>query len=156
MLRTLSGLLIAFALVFGFAASAGAQDLGNDGVDMDCDDFGGDSAAAQAYFVGDGGSADRNVDDLDRDRDGGACDNPGGGGGSTDGGGTSGGDTGGGTTTGGPTSGGSTSGGSTSGGTTLPSTGAGVTRSGGPSSLAFGLLVAASIFGAAGVRARRP
>ncbi len=163
MIRILSGLLVALALVFGLTLQAGAQsDLGNDGIDMDCGDFGGDSAAAQAYFEGDGGSQSRNVDDLDRDGDGGACDNPGGGGGggntgdttdTTDDGTTSGG------TTGGSTSGGTTSGGSTSGGTTtgtaLPTTGAGITQTSGSSSLTFGLLVAAGVVGAVGFRARR-
>ncbi len=158
MIRTLSGLLLAFALVFGFTARAGAQDLGNDGVDMDCGDFGGDPAAAQAYFEGDGGSQARNVDDLDRDGDGGACDNPGGGGGggaTTGGGGPDPSDMTDDTTTGGSTSGGTTTG-STSGGTALPSTGAG-TAFGGDSStlLTLGLLVGASLFGVAGVRVRR-
>jgi len=50
----------------------GEPDLGNDGVDMDCLDFG-ELNAARAYFVGDGGSAARNVDNLDVDRDGLAC-----------------------------------------------------------------------------------
>ena len=60
-------------LVLGLAATAGAQaDLGNDGVDMDCADFV-ELNAAQGYFVGDGGSAARNVDNLDADRDGAAC-----------------------------------------------------------------------------------
>ena len=47
-------------------------DLGNDGVDMDCADFG-ELNAARAYFATDGGSAARNVDNLDADRDGLAC-----------------------------------------------------------------------------------
>ncbi len=47
-------------------------DLGNDGVDMNCADFA-ELNAAQAYFVTDGGSPARNVDNLDADRDGAAC-----------------------------------------------------------------------------------
>jgi len=79
MRRTFAALLTAVALVLGVALSAGAQaDLGNDGVDRDCGEFGGDQGAAQEYFVGDGGSASRNVDDLDRDNDGDACESGGG------------------------------------------------------------------------------
>ncbi|MDP9358036.1 MAG: hypothetical protein M3R02_22685 [Chloroflexota bacterium] len=60
-------------------------------------------------------------------------------------------------TTGG-TSGGGTTGGTSGGGTTgstLPSTGAGVTVGQGSSSLVLALLVASSVFGLAGLRARR-
>lgn len=51
---------------------AGGPDLGNDGVDYDCGDFP-ELNAAQGYFAGDGGSAARNVDDLDGNRNGAAC-----------------------------------------------------------------------------------
>jgi hypothetical protein len=55
------------------ATTAGAQqDLGNDGIDMDCDDFV-EMNAAQGYFEFDGGSADRNVDGLDASGEGLAC-----------------------------------------------------------------------------------
>ncbi|MDP2587311.1 MAG: cell wall-binding repeat-containing protein [bacterium] len=47
-------------------------DLGNDGIDKDCSDFG-TRGKAQAYFEQDGGSITRNVDDLDADHDGLAC-----------------------------------------------------------------------------------
>jgi Cu/Zn superoxide dismutase len=47
-------------------------DLGNDGVDRDCADFA-ELNAAQAYFDTDGGSAGRNVDQLDPTGDGRAC-----------------------------------------------------------------------------------
>ena len=78
MLRTLSGLLVAFALVFGFTASAGAQD-------RNCDDFD-TQEEAQAYFEAGGGSAANNFNGLDRDRDGIACeDNPSSGGGAAPG-----------------------------------------------------------------------
>ncbi len=46
---------------------------GFDGVDYDCSDFGWDEAAATAYFVGDGGSAGNNVDGLDDNYNGVAC-----------------------------------------------------------------------------------
>lgn len=39
---------------------------------MNCDDFSGHSEA-QAYFLSKGGSPSNNVDDLDRDHDGLAC-----------------------------------------------------------------------------------
>jgi quercetin dioxygenase-like cupin family protein len=56
----------------GDVTEPGEADLGNDGVDMNCGDFG-ELNAAQLYFTGDGGSADRNVDNMDADRDGAAC-----------------------------------------------------------------------------------
>ncbi len=63
----------ALALTLGVVGVAGAQtDLGNDGVDMNCADFP-ELNAAQGYFESDGGSADRNVDNLDFDGDGNAC-----------------------------------------------------------------------------------
>ncbi len=63
----------ALALTLGVTGLAGAQtDLGNDGVDLNCADFP-ELNAAQGYFEGDGGSADRNVDNLDFDGDGNVC-----------------------------------------------------------------------------------
>jgi hypothetical protein len=56
----------------GDVTEPGEADLGNDGVDMNCADFG-ELNAAQLYFEGDGGSAERNVDNMDADRDGSAC-----------------------------------------------------------------------------------
>jgi hypothetical protein len=53
-------------------APAEDPDLGNDGVDMDCDDFP-ERNAAEGYFAHDGGSAERNVDGLDPDGDGIPC-----------------------------------------------------------------------------------
>ena len=64
--------VFAGALSLGAAAQAQA-DLGNDGVDRDCIDFG-ERLAAEFYFEGDGGSADRNVDGLDNDGNGIPCD----------------------------------------------------------------------------------
>jgi hypothetical protein len=59
--------------IIGFTTIAGAQhDLGNDGIDKDCGDFV-EMNAAQGYFEFDGGSAGRNVDDLDASGDGFAC-----------------------------------------------------------------------------------
>lgn len=73
MRRTLIAMAAALVLLLGLTMSVGAQaDLGNDGVDMDCADFP-EQNAAQGYFESDGGSADRNVDRLDRDGDGIAC-----------------------------------------------------------------------------------
>lgn len=56
--------------------SASAQaDLGNDGIDTNCNNnFFTSTGQARQYFADDGGSINRNVDDLDRDRDGTACD----------------------------------------------------------------------------------
>ncbi len=172
MLRTLSGLLIALALVFGFTARAGAQDQFN------CSDFA-TQADAQATLQFD--PSDPN--DLDGNEDGEACESGVGPGGtltadvaisqmsdgtqdvdtSADTSGDTSGDTGSGDTSADTTSGadtssstsGSTTTGSTSGGTALPSTGAGITQTSDSSSLTFGLLVAAGIFGVAGLRARR-
>ena len=47
-------------------------DLGNDGIDMNCDDFP-ERNAVEGYFAQDGGSAERNVDGLDPDGDGIPC-----------------------------------------------------------------------------------
>lgn len=46
---------------------------GYDGWDYDCSDFGWDQGAATAYFLGDGGSAGNNVDGLDDNHNGIAC-----------------------------------------------------------------------------------
>lgn len=54
-----------------FAQRAGTQ-TGEDGLDRDCADFE-SQADAQRYFVRDGGSADDNVDYLDLNRNGIAC-----------------------------------------------------------------------------------
>ena len=71
-MRRLTLALVAMAaLALGLPAGAQA-DLGNDGEDMDCGDFA-ELNAAQAYFVTDGGAAGRNVDNLDADGDGNAC-----------------------------------------------------------------------------------
>lgn len=73
MRRLVLALAAVVALTLGLAGTAGAQtDLGNDGVDMNCADFP-ELNAAQGYFLSDGGSADRNVDNLDFDGDGNAC-----------------------------------------------------------------------------------
>ncbi len=73
--------LIASAFLFAFfgfslaTSSAVAQaDSGNDGIDTNCNTafFTGVEQARQ-YFADDGGSASRNVDDLDRNGDGIAC-----------------------------------------------------------------------------------
>ena len=56
----------------GDLTEPGGADLGNDGIDMNCDDFV-ELNAAQGYFTGDGGSPERNVDNMDADRDGAAC-----------------------------------------------------------------------------------
>ena len=128
MLRTFSGLFIAFALVFGFSAQAGAQD-------RNCDDFA-TQEEAQAYFEAGGGSTANNFNGLDRDRDGIACeDNPSGDGGA---------------------GAGEDEAPAAQPGTGLPSTGAGTAFGGDSStSLTLGLLVTAGVFGVAGLRARR-
>ena len=59
-------------LLVAIPASAQVTDLGNDGMDMDCDDFP-ERNAVEGYFATDGGSAERNVDDLDPDADGIPC-----------------------------------------------------------------------------------
>ena len=64
---TLCTLLLAVA-----PASAQTGDLGNDGRDMNCEDFP-EFNAANGYFLHDGGSAERNVDNLDPDGDGIPC-----------------------------------------------------------------------------------
>lgn len=123
MLRTLSGLLIALALVFGFTTQADAQDL-------DCDDFG-SQAEAQANLEANPNDPNR----LDANNNGLACetfDFPSGGG-----------------TTGGTTTG------STAGTSRMPSTGVGATQTDDSRALTFGLLVAAGVIGAVGLRARR-
>ncbi len=168
MIRMLSGLLVALALVFGVTAKAGAQDLYN------CADFATKDDAQRTYDFdpSDPNGLDGPVgpDNDTRGTPGDACEEGVGGGpitfeiatGQTSGSGDTSGDTGSGDTSGdtgsGDTSGGST-GGSTSGGSTtgtaLPSTGAGITQTSGSSSLTFGLLVAASVVGAIGFRARR-
>lgn len=75
MRRAILALFAAFALLTGLTVSAGAQaDAGNDGKDTDCNNnFFTSQQQAQDYFVGDGGSKERNVDDLDRDNNGIAC-----------------------------------------------------------------------------------
>ena len=82
--RTLPGrfavsLVAILALVFSVglgSASAQEPDLGNDGIDQDCDDFP-ERNAVEGYFAHDGGSAERNVDGLDPDGNGIPCDEPG-------------------------------------------------------------------------------
>ncbi len=66
--------LIALAALLFTVGPAGAQeiDLGNDGIDLDCEDFP-ERNAAEGYFAYDGGSADRNVDGLDTNGDGIPC-----------------------------------------------------------------------------------
>jgi hypothetical protein len=54
------------------AASGGDDSAGKDGVDFDCADFG-SQAAAQRYFEADGGSVRKNVDHLDPNHNGEAC-----------------------------------------------------------------------------------
>jgi hypothetical protein len=71
--RILLILISALALLgVGTHASAQDVDLGNDGVDMNCEDFP-EFNAVNGYFAYDGGSVDRNVDDLDPNRDGIPC-----------------------------------------------------------------------------------
>lgn len=59
-------------LIVAVPASAHEIDLGNDGVDWDCESFP-EKNAADGYFAHDGGSADRNIDNLDPDGDGVPC-----------------------------------------------------------------------------------
>jgi hypothetical protein len=90
-MRRMAFLLIAaLVLALSAAPAALAQDA-----DKDCADFG-SQAEAQAYFEANGGSPTNNVDNLDADHDGQACEafDYGGGGGGT-GGGATGGDDGG-------------------------------------------------------------
>jgi Excalibur calcium-binding domain len=93
-MRRRAFLLIA-ALVLALSAAPAA--LAQDG-DKDCADFA-SQAEAQAYFEANGGSPTNNVDNLDADHDGQACESfdygDGTGGGDTGGGDTGGGDNGG-------------------------------------------------------------
>ena len=91
-MRRMAFLLItALVLALSAAPAALAQ------ADKDCADFS-SQAEAQAYFEAHGGSPTSNVDNLDADHDGQACEafdyGGGGGGGGTGGGGTGGGGTG--------------------------------------------------------------
>ena len=85
MRRTALLLIAAVALALSAAPAALAQ------ADKDCADFS-SQAEAQAYFEANGGSPANNVDNLDADHDGQACEafDYGGGGGGTGGGGTGG------------------------------------------------------------------
>ena len=85
-MRRMTFLLIAvLVLVLSAAPAALAQDA-----DKDCADFS-SQAEAQAYFEANGGSPTNNVDNLDADHDGQACEAfDYGGGGGTGGGGTGG------------------------------------------------------------------
>ncbi|RAL26721.1 excalibur calcium-binding domain-containing protein [Thermoflavimicrobium daqui] len=58
--------------ILAFSNTASAADNGMDGIDKNCSDFPSQDQA-QTYFIQDGGSKTRNVDDLDRDNDGNAC-----------------------------------------------------------------------------------
>jgi Excalibur calcium-binding domain len=81
-MRRMTFLLIAaLVLALSAAPAALAQDA-----DKDCADFG-SQAEAQAYFEANGGSPTNNVDNLDADHDGQACEafDYGGGGGGDDG-----------------------------------------------------------------------
>lgn len=92
-MRRMTFLLIAvLVLALSAAPAALAQDA-----DKDCADFG-SQAEAQAYFEANGGSPTNNVDNLDADHDGQACEafDYGGGGGGDDDGSTGGGGNGGG------------------------------------------------------------
>ncbi|SFJ80568.1 excalibur calcium-binding domain-containing protein [Thermoflavimicrobium dichotomicum] len=60
--------------LFIFSSTTFAADNGNDGIDKNCSDFS-TPEDAQAYFTNDGGSAARNIDDLDEDQDGIPCEN---------------------------------------------------------------------------------
>ena len=85
-MRRMTFLLIAaLVLALGAAPAALAQDA-----DKDCADFG-SQAEAQAYFEANGGSPTNNVDNLDADHDGQACEAFDYGGGGGDDGGTGGG-----------------------------------------------------------------
>jgi Excalibur calcium-binding domain len=90
-MRRMAFLLIT-ALVLAMLAAPAAL---AQGADKDCADFS-SQAEAQAYFEANGGSPTNNVDNLDADHDGQACEafDYGGGGGGTGGGGTGGGGTG--------------------------------------------------------------
>lgn len=73
-MKKLLALFFSLALVFAFSANTtfATGNYGKDGVDKDCKDFK-SQAEAQAYFEKDGGSASNNVDNLDADHDGKAC-----------------------------------------------------------------------------------
>jgi hypothetical protein len=75
MRRLVFAMFAALSLLIALTVSSGAQaDLGNDGIDKNCSTRDFDSVEeARAYFANDGGSATRNVDDLDRNGDGIAC-----------------------------------------------------------------------------------
>jgi hypothetical protein len=66
--------LIAICTLFLFAVPANAQavDAANDDIDMNCEDFP-EFTAAIGYFLHDGGSTERNVNNLDPDGDGTPC-----------------------------------------------------------------------------------
>jgi hypothetical protein len=88
-MRRMAFLLITASLLALSAAPAALAQA-----DKDCADFS-SQAEAQAYFEANGGSPTNNVDNLDADHDGQACEafDYGGGGGGTGGSGTGGGDT---------------------------------------------------------------
>jgi len=69
--RAIFAVLIATAFAYTLTASASAAGV-------NCIDFGGDPQAAQDYFISHGGSPTNNVEGLDRDHDGFACDANGG------------------------------------------------------------------------------
>jgi hypothetical protein len=75
--RAIFAVLIATAFAYTLTASAAAAGV-------NCIDFGGDPQAAQDFFIANGGSPTNNVEGLDRDHDGFACEanasNTGGGG----------------------------------------------------------------------------
>ncbi len=165
MRRMIFALFTTTFLIIGMTLTAGAQaDRGNDGIDTDCNNnFFTSTAQAREYFANDGGSATRNVDDLDRNNDGIACNSgiedvggngsqfPGGGGsddgdtGSDDGGDTGSGDDGG--DTGSGDDGGETA--------ELPSTGVGTTANGTDSMLLVTALSGiAALLGFTALRAR--
>lgn len=70
LVASLIGLTAAFTLTVNPVLAA--VDKGKDGIDKDCKNFR-YQEDAQAYFIKDGGSKKRNVDNLDADHDGIAC-----------------------------------------------------------------------------------
>jgi hypothetical protein len=66
--------LVSSVVVFALSTSAvfAYIDKGRDGIDKDCKNFK-YQEDAQSYFIKDGGSKKRNVDNLDADHDGIAC-----------------------------------------------------------------------------------
>jgi hypothetical protein len=82
---------IAFLLITALVLALSAAPAALAQADKDCADFS-SQAEAQAYFEANGGSPTNNVDNLDADHDGQACEafDYGGGGGGTGGGGTGG------------------------------------------------------------------